>query len=56
MNQNVYIRGDFDDNQAGDLRVDWFVRHQDHLYNHSSQGVKAKRGLVTIDINAIVIV
>ena len=29
---------------------------QDHLYNYSSQGVKAKRGLVTIDNNVIVIV
>ena len=29
---------------------------QDHLYNYSSQGVKAKRGLATIDINVIVIV
>ena len=32
------------------------VFFQDHLYNYSSQGVKAKRGLVTIDNNVIVIV
>ena len=32
------------------------IGFQDHLYNYSSQGVKAKRGLVTIDINVIVIV
>ena len=54
LNQNVYIRWGFDDNQAGDRRVDCFF--QDHLYNYSSQGVKAKRGLVTIDNNVIVIV